>query len=100
MNPSVHDVKRKHSSLIPHPSSAHRGIELHLLGLPGHGALKGHNGRCVGAGCIAIANGHLLLSERVTVAKNAVHRALLMMLSAATMFGLMAFSSKIATGRL
>src|SRR5437762_844576 len=36
----------------------------------------------------------------VTLTKNATHRALLLMVMAATMFGLMAFSAKIATSRL
>lgn len=37
---------------------------------------------------------------RVTVTKNATHRALLLMTAAATLFGAMAFSAKVASARL
>jgi drug/metabolite transporter (DMT)-like permease len=38
--------------------------------------------------------------RRVTVAKNDTHRAVLLMIAAATMFGGMAFTAKVATARL
>jgi drug/metabolite transporter (DMT)-like permease len=39
-------------------------------------------------------------SRRVTVAKNDTHRALLLMMASATMFGAMAFAAKVASARL
>ena len=36
----------------------------------------------------------------MTLAKNDTHRALLVMATAATLFGIMAFTAKLATGRL
>jgi len=36
----------------------------------------------------------------VTLAKNETHRALLLMAAAATLFGLMAFSAKVASSRI
>ena len=36
----------------------------------------------------------------MTIAKNDTHRALLLMLASATMFGAMAFAAKVATARL
>src|SRR5258705_10918302 len=41
-----------------------------------------------------------MTGRRVTVAKNDTHRAVMLMIASATMFGGMAFTAKVATARL